>query len=62
MSMRVNTFATHLSPQDACTIVEFIDRLRDVLMQNYGDDIRAFLQDVRPPEPWIGDDDDDEEF
>ena len=53
MSMRVNTFVTHLRPEDAYVIIEFIDQLRDALMQNYGDDIRVFLQDVLPvPVPW----------
>jgi hypothetical protein len=60
MSMRVNTFVTHLRPEDAYTIIKFIDQLRDVLMQNYGDDIRMFLQDVMPPpETGIGEEDDE---
>ncbi len=38
MSMRVNKLTTFLEPDEAYTIIEFIDQLRDVLMQNYGDD------------------------
>ena len=41
MSMRVNTLVTHLRPEEATTLIEFTDQLRDVLMQNYGDEIMA---------------------
>ena len=46
MSMRVNTVVTHLQPEDAHTLIEFLDQLRDVLVQNYGDDIMAMLQEM----------------
>jgi hypothetical protein len=52
MIMRVNKIVTHLQPGEAYTLVEFLDQLRDVLMQTYGDDITAMLkeasQDVTP--------------
>ena len=44
MNMRVNTIITHLSPEAAITLVEFLDQLRAVLMQTYGDDIKKLLQ------------------
>ena len=44
MNMRVNTIITHLSPEAAITLIEFLDQLREVLMLTYGDDIKKFLQ------------------
>ena len=44
MSMRVNTIITHLSPEEAITLIEFLDQLRKVLMLTYGDDIKKLLQ------------------
>jgi len=49
MSMRVSKIVTYLRPEDAYTIVEFLDQLRDMLMQTYGDDIKEFLQETMPP-------------
>lgn len=46
MTMRINTVVTHLRPEDAHTVIEFLDQLRYVLMQNYGNDIRAMLQEA----------------
>jgi len=44
--MRVNKIITHLQPGEAYTLVEFLDQLREVLMQAYGDDITAMLQEA----------------
>jgi hypothetical protein len=44
MSMRVLRLATHLRPEEALTIVELLDQLRDSLMLVYGDDIGAMLR------------------
>ena len=46
MSMRVNTIITHLSPEEAITLIEFLDQVREVLMQNYGGDIKTMLQEA----------------
>ena len=46
MIMRVNKIVTHLRPGEAYTLIEFLDQLRDVLMQTYGDDITAMLQEA----------------
>ena len=46
MIMRVNKIITHLRPEDAYTVVEFLDQLREVLMQTYGDDIATILQEA----------------
>ena len=51
MTMRVNTLVTHLRPEDAYTLIEFLDQLRAALMQTYGDEIRALLQEASPLEP-----------
>ena len=46
MSMRVNTIVTHLRPEDAYTLIEFLDQVRDVLMQSYADDMKTMLQEA----------------
>ena len=46
MNMRVNTIITPLSPEAAITLIEFLDQLRAVLMQTYGDDIKTMLQEA----------------
>jgi hypothetical protein len=51
MTMRVNQITTHLRPEDAHTIVEFLDQLREMLMQTYGDEIVALLQETSQPGP-----------
>lgn len=46
MSMRVNTIITHLRAEDAYTLIEFLDQVRDALIQTYGDDVKAILQEA----------------
>jgi hypothetical protein len=46
MNMRVNTVITHLRAEDAITLIEFLDHLRDVLARTYGPDIMAMMQHV----------------
>jgi hypothetical protein len=46
MSMRIHKLTTYLQPEEAHTLVEFLDQLRDTLMQTYGDEIRAMLQEA----------------
>jgi hypothetical protein len=46
MIMRVNKIVTHLQPGEAYTLIEFLDQLREVLMQTYGDDIVTMLQEA----------------
>ena len=48
MTMRVSQITTYLRPEDAHTIVEFLDQLREMLMQTYGDEIVAMLQEASP--------------
>ena len=43
MSMRINTIVTHLRPDDAHTVIEFLDQLRTLLTQTYGREIEAML-------------------
>jgi len=49
MMMRVNKIVTHLRPEEAYTLIEFLDQLRDTLMQTYGDEIKIFLQEAHTP-------------
>ena len=44
--MRLNKIVTHLQPGEAYTLIEFLDQLRDVLMQTYGDDIEVMLKEA----------------
>lgn len=46
MSMRVSTIITHLRAEDAHTLIEFLDQVRDALMQTYGDEVKAMLQEA----------------
>lgn len=46
MTMRVNQITTYLRPEDAHTVIEFLGQLREMLMQTYGDEIVALLQEA----------------
>lgn len=37
--MRLSMLKTHWTPEEAHTILIFLDELRDVICQNYGNDI-----------------------
>jgi len=50
MTMRVNTIVTHLRAEDAYTTIDFLDQLRSMLVQTYGDEITAMLQEALRPE------------
>ena len=56
--MRIHTIVTHLRPDDAHTLIEFLDQLRAVLMQTYGPDIKAMLQECCTQ--YTGSEDDDD--
>lgn len=61
MSMRTHRLTTHLRAEQAFTLIEFLDQVREVLMQAYGDEIVAMLQqattqqEARDPGDWMGD-------
>jgi hypothetical protein len=59
MTMHINTIVTHFRPEDAYTLIEFLDQLRAVLMQTYGDEMRTLLQEASPREPRVEFDDDE---
>jgi len=59
MTMHINTIVTHFRPEDAYTLIEFLDQLRAVLMQTYGDEMRTLLQEASPREPRVECDDDE---
>lgn len=46
MSMRVIKIVTHLRPEDAHTLIAFLDDVRDTLMQTYGTEIKAMLEEA----------------
>lgn len=58
MTMRVSKITTYLRPEDAHTLIEFLDQLREMLVQTYGDEIMALLQEASqhassPPDEWL---------
>lgn len=62
MTMRVHTVITHCRAEEAMTLIEFIDQLRAMLIETYGDDIRALLQETSQREQREGDAGDEETF
>ena len=62
MSMRIHKLTTYLRPEDAYTIVEFLDQLRDMLLQTYGHEIRTMLQEASQRDPTPTEWNDDEPF
>ena len=50
MNMRIHQFVTYLHPLEAYALIGFLDQLRDTLMQSYGDDINAALQEPGVPQ------------
>ena len=50
MSMRVHKLATYLRPDEAYTLIAFLDQMREVLLQAYGDDITSMLRQASAPQ------------
>jgi hypothetical protein len=50
MSMRTHRLTTYLQAEEACSLIEFLDQVREVLLQAYGDDIIAMLQQASSPQ------------
>jgi hypothetical protein len=46
MSMKVTRLYTHWTPEEAHTIIEFLDMLRDQLCDIYGDQIIGLLREA----------------
>jgi hypothetical protein len=50
--MRTHRLTTYLQAEQACSVIEVLDQLREVLLQAYAEDITALLrQTTRPPQP-----------
>ncbi|MBK8974090.1 MAG: hypothetical protein IPM37_23015 [Hahellaceae bacterium] len=47
MTMRHHYLVTHWTPEEAHTILEFLDQLRELIWQNYGCEIVAMQQDAQ---------------
>ena len=62
MSMRVHKLTAYLRAEDAYTIIEFLDQLRDMLMLTYGDEIRTMLQEAITTREMGSAEEDDEPF
>ena len=60
MVMRVNKIVTYLQPREAYTLVEFLDQLREILMETYGDDIANMLKEAMPVHSMVDDGKEDE--
>ena len=46
MTRRVHKLATHFRAEEAYTLIEFLDQLREVLMAAYGDEIADMLREA----------------
>lgn len=57
MSMRIIRIATYLTPEDAHSLIAFLDDVRDSLMVAYGPEIKAMLQEATRKENGIGPED-----
>ena len=42
--MRTHRLTTYLQAEEACSLIEFLDQVRDMLLETYGDDITTMLQ------------------
>lgn len=62
MNMRVIKIVTHLRAEDAHTLIELLDDLRDTLMQTYGAEIRAMLLQATTTRESGSAEEDDEPF
>ena len=47
MTMTISRLRTHWSAEEAHTVIEFIDALRDALLEDYGDDIAGMLREAQ---------------
>jgi hypothetical protein len=45
MTMRLTQLTTHWTADEAHTVIEFLDMLRDILWAAYGDEIIAMLKE-----------------
>lgn len=55
MSMRTHRLTTYLQAEEACTLIEFLDQVRVMLLEAYGGDISAMLQQAHPSQQEPGD-------
>lgn len=46
MTLRIHKIATYLRADEAYTLIEFLDQLREVLMETYGDEIADMLREA----------------
>ena len=44
MSMKITRLRTYWNASDACSVIEFLDLLRDQLWDHYGEQITAMMQ------------------
>lgn len=49
MTMRIHKIITHFGPEEAYTLIDFLDQLRAVMIQSYGDEIAHMLQQTQQP-------------
>ena len=49
--MRTHAIVTHPQPEHVYALIEFLDQLREVMMQTYGDEITTTRQEASTHEP-----------
>ena len=60
MSMKITRLRTHWNAGEACSVIEFLDLLRDQLWDHYGEQITAMLQEAAAAQ--ANDDDQHDDF
>ena len=49
MTLKIIRISTHWEAEDACTVIQFLDELRDGLWCIYGDQITDMLREASEP-------------
>lgn len=50
MTLKITPIRTHWEAEEAWTVIEFLDELRDLLWQTYGDQITDMLREAAVPQ------------
>ena len=51
MSLKITRISTHWDAAEACTVIQFLDELRDQLCEVYGDQIADMLREASESRP-----------
>ncbi len=51
MTLKITRISTHWEAEDACTVIQFLDELRDQLWEVYGDQVTDMLREASESRP-----------